>query len=284
MGGAQALGLPPRAQARAALGGLRGDHAGHGGRSPGRRRRRHRARRLRPARHRGQDRGDQVLPRAQGAVSRRLPGDAVRGRRVRPRRLRHAGRQLHRVRPRDRVPGHRPASRAEERGGHGRHHAPRRLAREARGGHQGADGLRRRRGMGASPSPLRGQQRPAPAARGRRPRGQRHRRRTGAWSRSASSPVTPGSWPPSSTPSSSRGPRDRRRCSATSWAPPRACAPSATTSWRNRARRPRRAARPVRAPRGHPLALAGGAGDGRRRQGLRARPSASRPSRTPAPR
>ena len=30
----------------------------------------------------------------------------------------------------------------------------------------------------------------------------------------------------------------RRRCSATSWAPPRACAPSATTSWRTRARRP----------------------------------------------
>ena len=87
------------------------------------------------------------------------------------------GRQLHRVRPRDRVPGHRPPARAEERGGHGRHHAPRRVAREARAGHQGPGRLRRRRGVGASPPPLRGQQRPAPAARGRRPRHQRHHAR-----------------------------------------------------------------------------------------------------------
>src|SRR5665647_1487414 len=82
---------------------------------------------------------------------------------------------------------------------------------------------------------------------------------------------TPGSWPPSSTPSSSRGPRGRRRSSATLWAPPRACVPSARTSWRKRARRPRRAPRALRTPGRHPLALAGGAGDGRRRQGLRPR-------------
>ena len=44
-------------------------------------------------------------------------------------------------------------------------------------GHQGPGGLRRRRGLGASPPPLRGQQRPAPAARGRRSRRQRHHAR-----------------------------------------------------------------------------------------------------------
>ena len=74
-----------------------------GRRAPLRRRRRHRPRRLRPARHRGQDRGHPLLPRARSAVPRRVPRDAVRGRRVRAQRLRHAGRQLHGVRPRDRV-------------------------------------------------------------------------------------------------------------------------------------------------------------------------------------
>ena len=61
-------------------------------------------------------------------------------------------------------------------------------------GHQGAGGLRRRRGVGASPSPLRGQQRPAPAARGRRPRGQRHHpgRPPGRDLRAARSPLVRG--------------------------------------------------------------------------------------------
>ena len=123
-------------------------------------------------------------------------------------------------------------------------------------GTQGAGGLRRRRGVGTSPSPLRGQQRPAPAARGRRSRDQRHHPGRASRRDLRASRITPGSWPRSFTPSSSRGPRGRRRCSATSSAPPRACAPSARTSWRMRARRPRRAARPLRAPRRHPLALA----------------------------
>ncbi len=49
--------------------------------------RRHpRARRLRRARHRGQDRGDPLRPRARHSVLRHLPGHAVRGDRVRPQR------------------------------------------------------------------------------------------------------------------------------------------------------------------------------------------------------
>ncbi len=102
VGGAQALRLPPRAQARPAVGRLRGPQRGHGGRPPLQGRRGHRAGRVRAARHRGQDRRHPLLPRAQGAVPRRLPGDAVRGRRVRPQRVRHARGQLHRVRPGDR--------------------------------------------------------------------------------------------------------------------------------------------------------------------------------------
>ena len=105
--------------------------------------------------------------------------------------VRHDGRQLDRVRPRDGVPRHRPAARAEERRGHGRHDASRRVARAARAGHEGAGRLRRRRGVGAPPPSLRGQQRPAAAARGRRPRGERHdaRRTPGRDLRAARPPL-----------------------------------------------------------------------------------------------
>ena len=64
-------------------------------------------------------------------VPRDLPGHADRGLRVRAPRRRHAGRQLDRVRHRDRVPGDRPPARAE--GGHRprRHDAPRRRPDQA---------------------------------------------------------------------------------------------------------------------------------------------------------
>ena len=65
-----------------------------GGRARAGRRGRHpRAGRLRQPRHRRQDRGDPLRPRAQGAVLRHLPGPAVRGDRVRPQRRRPGGRQ-----------------------------------------------------------------------------------------------------------------------------------------------------------------------------------------------
>ena len=82
--------------------------------------------------------------------------------------------------------------------------------------HAGARDLRRGRHLRAPPPPLRGQQLPAQAPRGRRPRRARARRRTSAWSRSSRSPTTRSSSPPSTTRSSSRGPSARRRCSATS--------------------------------------------------------------------
>ena len=94
-------------------------------------------------------------------------------------------------------------------------------------------------------------------------------RPTGAWSRSSSSPTTPGSAPRSSTPSSRAGPPGRSRSSASSWAPrPRGrAAPATTAGARARARSAgepggaRRAARggpPDGAPVRDPLAVARG--------------------------
>ena len=71
-----------------------------------------------------------------------------------------AGANSYGVRRGDRLPGHRPAARAEGRRGHGRHHAPGRRARcSLVPGTRAQAGLRRRRGPRAPPPPLRGQQR-----------------------------------------------------------------------------------------------------------------------------
>ena len=84
-----------------------------GRRGAARRRRRHpRARRLRHARHRGQDRGHPLRPDQRGSLLRHLPGHAVRGDRVRPRRAGAGRRQQHRVRQDDRPPRDRPDGRA----------------------------------------------------------------------------------------------------------------------------------------------------------------------------
>ena len=58
-------------------------------------------RRVRRARHRGQGHRLPLRPRARRPVPGHLPGDADGGRRLRPPRLRHGGRQLGRVRSRD---------------------------------------------------------------------------------------------------------------------------------------------------------------------------------------
>ncbi len=101
--GAQPRRRPPRRQGRGALGRLRAAHR-RGGRARARRLRRHpHPRRLRRARHRGQDPGRALRARARRAVPRHLPRHADRGGRVRPPRLRHGRRQLDRVRPRDAV-------------------------------------------------------------------------------------------------------------------------------------------------------------------------------------
>ena len=90
------------------------------------RRRRHPdPRRLRRARHRGQDHRGADRPRAEDPVPRHLPRHADGGRRLRAPRRRDGRRELDRVRPRDAVPGDRPAARAEGGRRHGRHDAPR---------------------------------------------------------------------------------------------------------------------------------------------------------------
>ena len=84
-------------------------------------------------------------------------------------------------------------------------------------GHAGARALRRGRHLRAPPPPLRGVDQPAQAARGRRPRRLRHvaGRAPGRDHRAAAT-STRSSSPRSTTPSSSRAPSARRRCSASS--------------------------------------------------------------------
>ena len=83
----------------------------------------------------------------------------------------------------------------------------------------GPAGLRRRRDPRAAPAPLRVQQRVPQAVRGERLRRRPARAPTASSSRSSSCPTTPGSWPCSSTPSSSRSRPRPIRSSATSSPP-----------------------------------------------------------------
>ena len=94
--------------------------------------------------------------------------------RVRPPRRGPCRCQLHRVRARLRLSGHRPHELAGGRDGEGRHDAPRRLPGPTRAGHAHARGLRRGARLRASPPPLRVQQR---LSRDARAGGPRHRRR-----------------------------------------------------------------------------------------------------------
>ena len=82
-------------------------------------------------RDRGQDHRVADRARAEDPVPGHLPGHADGGRRLRASRRRHGRRELHRVRPRDAVPGDRPAARAEGGRRHGRHHAPRARTRSS---------------------------------------------------------------------------------------------------------------------------------------------------------
>ncbi len=129
------------------------------GRLQGPRRHRH-PRRVRGARHRGQDRRRRLRPRARHPLPGPVPGAAGHGDRVRPQRRRPGRGQLPGVRLRLAPSGHRPDGRAARRGRHGRHHAPRRLRRPGCGPAPrwreayGDDGRLR-----APPPPLRGQPR-----------------------------------------------------------------------------------------------------------------------------
>jgi hypothetical protein len=104
--------------------------------------------RLRPARHRGQDRGDPPCARKQGALPRHLPRHAARHHRVRPPCRRFRGRQQHRVRCRHAASGGRADHRmAGPRGARRkarrqfqprRHHAPGRPALPGQARHAGS--------------------------------------------------------------------------------------------------------------------------------------------------
>ena len=120
-----------------------------------------------------------------------------------------------------------------ETGGQGRHDAPRPLPGQADARLEGRRGLRPGGHLRAPPPPLRGQQPLPPDARGGRhdPVRPVARRPAGRDRRAAA--TTRGSWPASSTPSSSRGPSGRTRCSMGS-SPRRS--PSATGASRSSAR------------------------------------------------
>ena len=102
--------------------------------------------------HRRADRAHRADP-----VSGHLPGHARRRQRVRPPRRRHGGRQLDRDGPRDPVPGHRPAARAEGDRRHGRDDATRRRPGQAPRRHPDPRAVRGRGRLRAPPPPLRGQ-------------------------------------------------------------------------------------------------------------------------------
>ena len=131
-------GIANEAQGRAGLHRRRGDRGRQLAARDLRGRRPAGAGRLRRARHRGEDRRDPLRPRAPGAVLRHLPRPAVHDDRVRAQRLRHRGRDLDRVRRRDRAAGDLQAARPAGRRGDGRHDAARRLPVPAAGGHAGA--------------------------------------------------------------------------------------------------------------------------------------------------
>ena len=122
---------PPRRPGRGALGGHRAAHRRRG-RARARGLRRHpRPRRLRRARNRGQDPGGALRARARACPT-SASASACRSRwRSSRATWRHGRRELHRVRPRDALPGDRPPARAEGGPGHGRHDAPRRRPGQA---------------------------------------------------------------------------------------------------------------------------------------------------------
>ena len=120
---------------------------------------------LRAPGHRGQGARRPVCPGARRALPGPVPRPPVRGHRVRPGRGRRAGRQLHRVRPVHRCPGHRPDARPAGGRGQGRQHAPGPLPRPPDGRHAGRGRLWHRGHLRASPPPVRGQQ-PVPGRAG----------------------------------------------------------------------------------------------------------------------
>ncbi|CAA9333963.1 MAG: CTP synthase, partial [uncultured Nocardioidaceae bacterium] len=163
----------PRGQGRDPLGALRRVRDARGRRPAFVRRRRDAdPRRVRGAGDRRQDRRPPLRAHPRDPLARAVPRAAVHGHRVRPRRPRPGEGGLHGVRLRLPGAGDRDDGRAARvRGGRRRprrHDAARPLPGGAGPGQRGGRGVRRDPDRGASPAPLRGQQRlPGPAGGGR---------------------------------------------------------------------------------------------------------------------
>ena len=177
----------------------------------------------------------------QRPVPRAVPRPADDDHRLRPQRARARAGQLHRDRPADAAPGHRPHGRPARRHRHGRHHAPRRLHRRARPRARRSPRPTARRSCPSAtatatsstplPPQVRGRRAPVLGHLARRPPGRVHRAARATRSGSAPRP----------TPSSRAGPTGRRRCSGSSSAPPwpgpRAATPTCSTLDAERRRR-----------------------------------------------
>ena len=114
---------------------------------------------LRQPRHRGEDRGREVCPRARRAVHGHLSGYAVRRDRVRAQRIEDEGCQFDRNGAFDQASGHRPDGGAEGCDGQGRHDASGRLSLPVAARFESRRRLRCDRHRRAAPPPLRVQQR-----------------------------------------------------------------------------------------------------------------------------
>jgi hypothetical protein len=155
--GGRALQRPPRGRRAAPVARHDADRRVERRQAAGRRAGDHRPRRVRGPRDRGQDRVHPVRPGAQGPVPRAVPRVPDGRDRVRPPRVRAAGRVQHRVRAGVQEPGDRHPAGAEEDRGARREHAARRQGRRTEAGQPRVAPVRQReiRPL-AVPPPVRG--------------------------------------------------------------------------------------------------------------------------------
>ena len=178
------------------------------------------ARRLRRARHRGQDPGRPLRPREPGALPGPVPRHADRHDRVRAQRPEAGQGPLDGVRPEHAAPGHRHARRADQGDQERRHDAARRAALPVGRGH-----ARRRSSTALSWSTsataiATSSTTPTASASRRRTLSSAGRRPTASWWRSSSCPSTRSSSAASSIPSSAASRTSRTRSSRASSPPP----------------------------------------------------------------
>ena len=181
-------------------------------------RRHSRAGRLWRAGHRGQGASDSLRPRARDSVFRHLPGDAMRGDRIRPQCGRAGRGPFDRVQQRHAPSGDLPCStsrsRSPTKGGTMRLGAQQALLSRRQ---PSPSLLRPRRDSRAASASLRIQQRLSAAIRGARDARGRPPAPTASWSRSSNCPSIRGLWPCSFIRNSSRSRRRPSRCLPDLW-------------------------------------------------------------------